>query len=87
MQRHTPILATAKEQAEPLRPLLVKEREQADLLRISWHHLVNLRRQRLIPYVKLGKKSIRYNPIEVERALKKLTVEEHTPALPARARR
>jgi hypothetical protein len=65
--------------------LPVTEKEQAEILGISWHHLINLRTKRLIPFVKLGK-SIRYNPAEVEKALKKLTVEEHTQP-PTRAKR
>jgi hypothetical protein len=58
-------------------PLLVDEKTQARLLRISHHHLVNLRNRRAHSFVKLGK-SIRYNPDRVAKALEKLTVEEHT---------
>jgi len=66
-------------------PLLLTEKEQAALLSISEHHLVNLRRQRLVPHVRLGK-SVRYNPVEVARAVEKLTISEHTQA-PARSKR
>ena len=62
---------------ERQQPLLLTEKEQAALLSISAHHLINLRRQRLVPHVKLGK-SIRYNPTEVARAVQKLTIAEHT---------
>ena len=65
-------------------PLLVTEKELATLLNISWQHLVNLRKRRLVPFVRLGK-SVRYSPTKVAKALEKLTVEEHTP--PAKARR
>jgi hypothetical protein len=65
-------------------PLLVTEKAQADILSISVHHLINLRKRRLVPYVRLGK-SIRYDPNEVAKAVRKLTIEEHT--APARAKR
>jgi hypothetical protein len=54
---------------------LITEKEQAARLRVCERHLINLRKKRLIPYVKLGK-SIRYNPNAVERALAKLEVKE-----------
>lgn len=65
--------------------LLLTEKEQAALLSISPNHLINLRRGRLVPHVRLGR-SIRYNPVEVARAVEKLTISEHTQT-PARARK
>ena len=53
--------------------LLITEAEQARILRISPHHLINLRRRRLVPHVRLGK-SVRYNPDEVAKAMRKLTI-------------
>lgn len=57
-----------------LQPLLVTERTQARLLRVSLRHLINLRKRRLVPHVRLGR-SVRYNPSEVEKAVEKLTVQ------------
>jgi hypothetical protein len=54
---------------------LLTEKQQAASLQVCTRHLINLRHKRLIPYVQLGK-SIRYDPKAVERALKKLSVEE-----------
>ena len=54
---------------------LLRENEQAEQLRCSIRHLINLRNKRLIPYIKLGK-SVRYDPNAVQRALEKLTVKE-----------
>lgn len=65
--------------------LLLTEKEQAAVLSISANHLVNLRRGRLVPHVRLGK-SIRYNPIEVAKAMEKLTIKEHAQT-PARSRK
>lgn len=65
--------------------LLLTEKEQAALLSISANHLINLRRGRLVPHVRLGK-SIRYNPVEVAKAVEKLTIREHTQT-PGRSKR
>jgi predicted DNA-binding transcriptional regulator AlpA len=54
---------------------LITERELAQLLHCTPRHIFNLRRRRIIPYVKLGG-AIRYNADEVERAIQKLTVKE-----------
>ena len=55
---------------------LVTERQMAKQLQISPRHLLSLRQRRLLPCVKLGK-SIRYDPEDVGRAIKKLTIHEH----------
>lgn len=55
--------------------LLKTEPEMATLLKVSKRHLLSLRVQRLIPFIKLGK-SVRYNPEAVERAIEKLTINE-----------
>jgi excisionase family DNA binding protein len=52
------------------------EVELATRLRVSRRHVINLRNQRLIPYLRLGK-SVRYRWADVQRALKKLEVDEH----------
>jgi hypothetical protein len=54
---------------------LLRENEQAEQLRCSTRHLINLRNKRLIPYIRLGK-SVRYDPTAVHRALEKLTIKE-----------
>jgi len=54
---------------------LLPLREQAELLSISWRHLQELSRKRLIPCVRLGRR-ILFNPLHVEKALEKLTVRE-----------
>ena len=54
---------------------LLTEKEQAEELQCSLRHLANLRKRRLIPYVRLGR-SIRFDPAAVERALTKLSVRE-----------
>ena len=54
---------------------LITEQEQAELLRCSLRHLINLRNQRLVPFVRLGR-LVRYNPDQVEKAIQKLTVRE-----------
>jgi hypothetical protein len=56
---------------------LLTESEQAELLTCSVRHLQNLRRTKLIPYVRLGPRLVRYDPTEVERAIQKLTIREH----------
>jgi excisionase family DNA binding protein len=60
----------------PCSPLQKLEREEtvADLLGISTRHLRNLRAQKLIPFIKLGR-AIRLDPHAVSTALQKLTVE------------
>jgi hypothetical protein len=47
----------------------------AERLNCSPRHLVNMRLRRQIPYVKLGR-LVRYDPIAVGEALKKLTIKE-----------
>jgi hypothetical protein len=54
---------------------LITEKAQAELLRCSLRHLINLRNKRLVPHVRLGK-LVRYNPESVQRALEKLTIKE-----------
>jgi excisionase family DNA binding protein len=56
---------------------LITDVEQAELLGCSRRHLFNLRRRRLIPFVKLGT-SIRYDPEAVARAIEKLSIRERT---------
>jgi excisionase family DNA binding protein len=60
-------------------PLQKFEREKtvADQLGISPRHLRDLRAQRLIPFVRLGR-SIRFDPVAVAQAVKRLTVEVRT---------
>jgi excisionase family DNA binding protein len=50
-------------------------KEQAEELNCSLRHLENLKAKRQIPFIRLGK-SIRFDPVAVERALEKLTVKE-----------
>jgi hypothetical protein len=45
------------------------------MLQCSPRHLLNLRRRRLIPFIKLGR-AVRYSPDEVARAISKLSVKE-----------
>ena len=54
---------------------LIKEKDVLELLQCSQRHLVNLRRKRLIPFIRLGR-AVRYNPDAVSRAMEKLTVKE-----------
>jgi excisionase family DNA binding protein len=49
--------------------------ELAKELRVSQRHLINLRNQKLIPHIKLGR-LVRYDRAQVEKALQKLTVKE-----------
>jgi predicted DNA-binding transcriptional regulator AlpA len=56
---------------------LITESELAEILTCSVRHLQNLRRWKLIPYVRLGPRLVRYDPSEVERAIQKLTIREH----------
>ena len=53
------------------------ESELAEILTCSVRHLQNLRRRKLIPYVRLGPRLVRYDPSDVERAIQKLTIREH----------
>jgi hypothetical protein len=54
--------------------LLLTEKAQAELLSISWRGLAEYRKRRLVPCVRLGR-LVRYNPVEVARAMEALTVE------------
>ena len=54
---------------------LITEPAQAKLLSCSISHMKQLRRRRLIPFIKLGG-AVRYNPVAVARAIEKLTVKE-----------
>jgi excisionase family DNA binding protein len=56
-------------------PLLVTAKELAPMLGCSWRHVLTLRDQRLIPYVRLGR-LVRYNPEEVRQAIERLTIRE-----------
>jgi hypothetical protein len=47
----------------------------ASELQISLRHLINLRNQRQVPFMKLGR-LIRYDRAAVEKALQKLSVKE-----------
>ena len=60
---------------EKHRQLLVTEKTLARILNCSHRHIMNLRNRRLIPHVRLGR-AIRYNVVEVEKALHKLTIAE-----------
>jgi hypothetical protein len=53
---------------------LIDERTQASRLSVSWRHLQELRKKRLIPYIKLGRRVL-YSPEAVARALENLTVD------------
>ena len=55
--------------------LLVNEKQMAAMLGVSWGHMINLRRRRMVPFVQLGK-AICYDPKLVEIALRKHTVRE-----------
>ena len=52
---------------------LLPLKEQAASLSISWRHLQELTKKRLIPHVRLGRR-ILYSPLATARALEKLTV-------------
>jgi len=52
---------------------LLTVREQAELLSITWRGLQDFTKRRIVPHVKLGR-LVRYNPVEVAKALEKLTV-------------
>jgi hypothetical protein len=52
---------------------LIREKELLKDLPFSPRHLWNLRRRRLIPYMKVGR-CVMYNPVAVERALEKLEI-------------
>jgi len=52
---------------------LVREKKLLEDLPFSARHLWNLRRRRLIPYMKVGR-CVMYNPAAVERALEKLEI-------------
>ena len=53
--------------------LLIKEKELAAMLSVSWRHVQNLRKMRLIPHVRLGR-VVRYRVQDVEKALERLTI-------------
>ena len=55
---------------------LITGAEQAELLSCSVDTLERMRARRIIPYIKMGPRLIRYNPEAVARALEKLTVKE-----------
>ena len=59
--------------------------EIAALLKCSEQHVMNLRDQRLIPCIRLGR-LVRYDREEVLKAIEKLTVKEHD-AEPTRRRK
>lgn len=52
---------------------LLTERQTAAALACSPRHLVNLRNQGKIPFLKLGTKLVRYQPEAVAAALSKMT--------------
>ena len=54
---------SAKARTEAMTPHLVTVKELASMLGCSWRHVLSLRDQRLIPYVRLGR-LVRYNPEE-----------------------
>ena len=53
----------------------ITEQEQAKLLHCSERHIWNMRKRRLLPFIKLGR-LVRYNPEAVARAMEKLTFKE-----------
>jgi hypothetical protein len=55
---------------------LVTEKEQCRLLSCSRTFLRDLRSKRPIPFIRLGNKWIRYNPLKVAAAMEKLTIKE-----------
>jgi hypothetical protein len=54
---------------------LIGEKQLLEDLQFSARHLWNLRKRRMIPYTKVGRR-VMYNPTDVERALNKLSVKE-----------
>ena len=54
---------------------LLTAKELAPMLGCSWRHVLALRDQRLIPYVRLGR-LVRYDPEEVRQAIERLTIRE-----------
>jgi excisionase family DNA binding protein len=58
---------------ETQQKILLSLKEQAALLSISWRHLEELTKKRLIPCVRLGRRRL-YRPSQVVEALEKLTV-------------
>jgi excisionase family DNA binding protein len=58
-------------------PHYLRELEVARRLNCSVRHVINLRQQRLIPFVRLGRRAIRYDWSAIQRALAKLSVAEH----------
>jgi predicted DNA-binding transcriptional regulator AlpA len=55
---------------------IITEKELAKELNLSLRHLINLRNERLLPYIKLGRRLIRYDRHAVAAAIQKLTVRE-----------
>jgi DNA-binding XRE family transcriptional regulator len=55
---------------------IITEKELAKELNLSLRHLINLRNERLLPYIKLGRRLIRYDRHAVASAIQKLTVRE-----------
>ena len=56
-------------------PKLLTGKEQAEQMNVSLRHLLNLRKKKLIPYIRLGSRCVRYDPVAVHKALTaKLTV-------------
>jgi hypothetical protein len=50
---------------------LVTEKEQARRLSMSWRGLQEIRKRKLVPFIRIGR-LVRYSPKEVEKALQKL---------------
>lgn len=65
--------ALRSERKDPVK--LLKETEVQELMQCSARHIQNLRKRRLLTYLRIGR-SIRYDIRDVEAALKKLRVEE-----------
>jgi hypothetical protein len=55
---------------------LATEEEQARMLGCSRRFLRQLRLKRLVPFVRVGRNWIRYNPLKVAAAIEKLTIKE-----------
>ena len=55
--------------------ILVNEKDMAKMLGISQVFLIKLRRQKRVPYFKIGE-AVRYDPHEVIIALEKFAVKE-----------
>jgi hypothetical protein len=54
---------------------LIKEKDVLEMFQFSSRTLRELRRQKLLPFYRIGKRNIRYSVADIEAALKRLKVE------------